>query len=495
MEINCSDTIYSDISRRTGGDIYIGVVGPVRTGKSTFIKRFMETMVIPKIEDPYMRERAKDELPQSGSGRTIMTAEPKFVPEDAVSIRMDCGETFSVRMIDCVGYIAEGAAGIFEDGSERMVATPWFDETVPITKAAEEGTRRVICDHSTIGIVVTTDGTVTDLEREAYVEPERRVITELKALEKPFIVIVNSVAPDSEKAEATAKEISEKYGVSCLVENCLELAGDDIERIIRAVLSEFPVEAVGVSFPDWVNALPTDHPVRRGIYSVVKNACGGLYKMQDVQAAVGSASDPDFCREMKIDKLDLGTGTAAVTAVLPETLFYRTVSEESGLDIAGESDLMRLLIELASVKSKYDRIAAALNDAHERGYGIVMPSQDELKLQEPEIVRRGGRYGVRLKASAPAIHMMMTDIETEVSPAVDGGGNSGEIINYLLQEFEGDTARIWDSNLFGKSLYEIAADDLETKISRMPTEVKLKFRSTLEKIVNEGGSGLICIIL
>ncbi|WP_295616236.1 stage IV sporulation protein A [uncultured Intestinimonas sp.] len=487
--------IYEDIARRTDGDIYIGVVGPVRTGKSTFIKRFMETLVIPNIENVYRRERARDELPQSGSGRTVMTAEPKFVPEDAVEIAMEGGGNLSVRLIDCVGYMVDGAAGQFEDDMPRMVTTPWFDHEIPMAEAAEIGTRKVIAEHSTIGIVVTTDGTVTDIPREDYVEAEERVITELKELGKPFLVLLNSADPYSERVRALQRELAGRYDVACMAVNCLELSQEDITAIMKEVLYEFPLKELDLSLPAWVDALPYDHPIKSGLYASIREHAGELRRIRDVAHTVEALGGSEGVSGARIREIQLGTGLAAADLELPRSLFYETLSSQSGFQIRDDGDLMGLLTELAQVKSEYDKVASALREVRETGYGIVVPTTDELKLEEPEIVKQGGRYGVRLKASAPSIHMIRADIETEVSPIVGNEKQSEEMIHYLLQEFEGDTAKIWQSNIFGKSFHELVSEDLNGKLKRMPEDARAKLQETLQRIINEGSGGLICIIL
>lgn len=488
-------SIYEDIALRTDGDIYVGVVGPVRTGKSTFIKRFMETLVLPNIDNVYMRERARDELPQSGSGRTIMTAEPKFVPEEAVEITMEGGATLSVRLIDCVGYMVSGAIGQYEGDAERMVTTPWFDYDIPLTEAAELGTRKVISEHSTIGIVITTDGTITDIERQNYVDAENRVIRELKEIGKPFVVIINSANPTSERAQKLRAELAEKHGVTCLVKNCMTLDKDDITGILKSVLYEFPVAEIGLYLPAWVNALPLEHPLKKAVYANIRQSLNDTYKIRDVEPAINALGKKEPINLVAIREMDLGTGVVNAAVELPHELFYKTLSEQSGLDVRDDGDLISLLSQLSKIKREYDRIDAALQDVRARGYGIVMPSREELRLEEPEIVRQGGRYGVRLKASAPSIHMIMANIETEVSPAVGGERSSEDIINFLLQEFEGDVGKIWESNIFGKSLYDIAGEGLNAKIKKMPEETQAKLQEMLQRIVNEGSNGLICIIL
>ena len=487
--------IYEAIALRTDGDIYIGVVGPVRTGKSTFIKRFMETLVIPNIENVYMKERARDELPQSGSGRTIMTAEPKFVPEDAVQITMDGGAEFSVRLIDCVGYMVNGAAGQYEDDRERMVTTPWFDHEITLTEAAELGTRRVISEHSTIGIVVTTDGTITEIERENYMEPEERVISELKAIDKPFLLLINSAEPNSPRATALKAELSEKYGVTCMVKNCMTFGEEDVTEIIKAVLYEFPVYEFGIFLPPWVDALPMEHSIKNTLFNAIRESSENMLRIRDVPQAVSAMGGHDNISLAEVREINLGKGTATATIHLPRELFYSTIGEQSGFKITDDGDLMSLLTELSAIKHEYDKISSALDEVRERGYGIVMPDRYELRLEEPEIVKQGGRYGVRLKASAPSIHMIRANIETEVSPAVGGEKSSEDIINFLLQEFEGDVSKIWESNIFGKSLYDIAGEGLAAKIKKMPMDAQDKLRETLQRIINEGSGGLICIIL
>ena len=487
--------IYEDIALRTEGDIYIGVVGPVRTGKSTFIKRFMETMVIPNIENVYRRERARDELPQSGSGRTVMTAEPKFVPEDAVEVTLENGAAFSVRLIDCVGYMVPGAAGQMEDDMPRMVSTPWFDHDIPMTEAAEIGTRKVVTEHSTIAIVVTTDGTITDIPREDYLEAEERVITELKELGKPFLVVLNSAYPGAERAQAIRADLASRYDVTCVATNCLELEENAVADIIRGVLYEFPVKELDLYLPPWVDALAYDHPIKSELYTAIREGAGGMRRIRDVEGAVAAIGACESVSSARITNINLGTGLAAATLDLPRSLFYDTISQQSGFSIRDDGDLLGLLTELAHVKSEYDKVASALDDVKRTGYGIVIPSTDELVLEEPEIVRQGGRYGVRLKASAPSIHMIRADIETEVAPIVGNEKQSEEMIHYLLQEFEGDTKAIWQSNIFGRSFHELVSEDLNTKLKRMPEDARSKLQETLQRIINEGSGGLICIIL
>ena len=487
--------IYQDIAARTGGDIYIGVVGPVRTGKSTFIKKFMETLVIPNIEDIYARERAKDELPQSGSGTTIMTAEPKFIPEEAAQIRLESGGTCAVRLVDCVGYMVPGAGGLMEDGHERMVVTPWYEEEVPMTRAAEEGTHRVITEHSSLSIMVTTDGSICGIPREEYVEAERRVVDELKNTGKPFIILLNCTEPNSSEASVMAQEMSEEYDAVCVPVNCLELDENTIIGLLEKVLYEFPVGKFCLYLPSWINALGTDHELKEGIYQSAARAVENVKRLSDVKAMTAAMRENEVISAAEITSMELNSGIVRITISLPQELYYKTISEESGFEIRDDGDLMGLLRSISGLKSEYERIHEALKDVREKGYGIVMPAADEMRLEEPEIVRQGGRYGVRLKASAPSIHMMMANIETEVSPALGGEKASEEILSFLLQGFDGDVSKIWESNIFGKSLYDIAGESVTSKIQSLPVETQTKLQQTLQRIINEGSGGLICIIL
>ncbi len=493
--MNRSTSIYQDMAARTGGSIYIGVVGPVRTGKSTFIKRFMETQVLPHIDNAYRRDRAQDELPQSGSGRTIMTAEPKFVPEEAVCIRLEDDVTFSVRLIDCVGYMVPGAMGQFEDLSPRMVMTPWYDHEIPMTEAAEIGTRKVITDHSTVGIVITTDGTITDIPREDYLEAEERVIRELQEIGKPFLVLLNSADPRGSRAASIAAEIGEKFGVSCLPVNCLALEEQELRSLLQGLLYEFPLQEMDVFLPPWVDALPGEHPIKSDLYQRIAAGTAGLHCIRQLAPYLASLQNTENVESAGVDAMDLGQGVAQASIRLPRGLFYTTLSQRSGLSVSDDGDLMELLTELAEVRKAYDKVAPALIAARETGYGIVLPTVEELELEDPEIVRQGGRYGIRMRASAPSIHMIRADVSTTVSPIVGNEKQSEEMVNYLLRQFEGDTGKIWESNIFGRSFNEIAGEDLQAKLKRMPPDAQAKLREALERIINEGGGGLICIIL
>ena len=488
-------SIYEDIAQRTGGDIYIGVVGPVRTGKSTFIKRFMESLVLPNIDNANRRERARDELPQAGSGRMVMTSEPKFVPEEAVQLELGGAAAVSVRLIDCVGYMVPGASGQYEDGRPRMVNTPWFDYEIPMTEAAETGTRKVIAEHSTIGLVVTTDGTITELPREEYLEAEERVVRELKELGKPFLILVNSAYPESPLAQMVCDEIANRHGVACMAVNCQELNEEDVKSVIKGVLFEFPVGQTGIYLSPWVETLPYNHPIKNELYDALLQSGGQLVRIRDVDDTIGMLKTVPNISAIRVESIDLGTGEVSVTVELPRELFYQTLSEQSGFTITDDGELMELLSGLSKVKGEYNKIEAALLDVKENGYGIVMPSTEELTLEEPEIVKQGGQYGVRLRASAPSIHMIRADIETEVSPIVGNEKQSEDLIHYLLSEFDDQPDKIWQSNIFGKSLHDLVSEGLNNKLKRMPDDAREKIRETLQRIINEGSGGLICIIL
>ncbi len=489
------ENIYTDISRRTQGDIYIGVVGPVRTGKSTFIKRFMETLVIPNIENIYSKERAQDELPQSGSGKTIMTAEPKFVPEEAVSVSVDGNSSFNVRMIDCVGYMVNGALGLTEDGSPRMVTTPWFDHEIPMTDAAEIGTHKVIDEHSTIGLVVTTDGSVTDIPRKDYVDAEERVIDELQKIGKPFIVILNSANPHGEEARGIASEISEKHNVTCIPVNCMTASEPEIRNIIKGILYEFPISQVDIFLPPWFDTLPQNHPVKNELYSAVLDGANNIEKIRDIDTFADDIKQCTLLNDVTISSINLGTGEIEAKVVLPQTIFYDILSKQTGFEIKDDGDLLPLLQSLSEVNREYMRVSEALEQVRETGYGIVMPTTEELSLEQPEIVKQGGRYGVRLRASAPSIHMLRADITTEVAPIVGSEKQSEELVVCMLKEFEDAPEKIWESNIFGKSLHDLVNEGLHNKLYKMPQDARMKLKETIERITNETCSGLICIIL
>lgn len=487
--------LYQDIATRTGGDIYIGVVGPVRTGKSTFIKRFMEELVLPNIQNEYQRTRATDELPQSAAGKTIMTTEPKFIPEDAVKISTGDNVTMNVRMIDCVGYIVPSSMGYIENEMPRMVMTPWFDEEVPFNMAAEIGTRKVINEHSTIGLVVTTDGSITDIPREEYAQVEERVIGELREINKPFAVLLNCNDPASPSAMELKEKLRKRYNVPVIAVNCLSLTQDDITEILSLVLSEFPVKEISVDMPKWIVGLDKEHWLKRAVFESIVSTASNIEHISGISDTIKLLTECEYVNTATVKKIDMGTGSARIGITLPESLFYKVLGEVTGLDIDGESGLMPCMMELAQTKKKYEKIKSALEQVEATGYGIVMPTIDELSLEEPEMVKQGGKYGVRLRAQAPSIHMMRADIMTEVSPIVGSEKQSEELVMYLLKEFEENPKEIWNSNIFGKSLHELVNEGLHNKLYRMPPDARLKLRETVERVINEGCNGLICIII
>lgn len=488
-------SIYKDIETRTGGDIYIGVVGPVRTGKSTFIKRFMDTLVLPNMDSGHKKERAQDELPQSAAGRTIMTTEPKFIPEDAVRIDLPQNASLNVRLIDCVGYIVPSSLGYIEEDKPRMVKTPWYEQEIPFNMAAEIGTQKVITEHSTIGLLVTTDGTISDIPRYEYEEAEERVVTELQAINKPFVMLLNTTSPESEEASELSLQLSKKYSVPVIPVNCAEMDEELIKEILSAILSRFPVREIGIKLPDWVMGLERSHWLRTSIISVVKKATESITCIGDVSYLPEALEENEYIISSEISDLNLGTGCAQIEASFTQGLIYKIIEEKTSLHIENEEELMCSLQELSDIKKKYDKIKNALDEVEATGYGIVMPDIDELTLKEPEIVKQGGRYGVRLSASAPSIHMMKTCIETEVAPVVGTESQSEELLKYLLTGFEEDPLKIWESDIFGKSLNELVNEGLRSKLCHMPVDARGKIQETLERIINDGCSGLICIIL
>lgn len=490
-----NNSIYNQIAARTGGDIYIGVVGPVRTGKSTFIKKFMESMVLPHIEDEHRRERATDELPQSSAGRTIMTTEPKFIPEDAVEISLPSNSRMKVRMIDCVGYIVPSALGYIEGEAPRMVKTPWYEEEIPFNMAAEIGTQKVISEHSTIGLVITTDGSISEIPRAEYAEAEKRVIMELQALNKPFIVLLNCKAPSSPAALSLAAEMTDSYGVPVVPVNCLELGQAEISDILSQILFEFPVKEVRIDLPAWITSLDKDHWLRSDVFGRISTLAADLKRVRDVKDFTSKLSEAEHVSSSAVENMDLADGSAKITVSLNPSLFFKILEEETGIAVDGEQQLMKKMKELAAAQSGYKRIQDALDEVEATGYGIVLPDVDDLTLEEPEIMKQGGRYGVRLKASAPSLHIMRADIQTEVAPIVGSESQSEELIKYLLKEFEENPSMIWQSNIFGTSLHRLVNEGLHNKLYRMPADARLKLRETLERVINEGCSGLICIIL
>ncbi len=488
-------SIYKDIAERTGGDIYIGVVGPVRSGKSTFIKRFMESLVLPNIGEGYSRERARDEMPQSAAGKTVMTTEPKFIPDEAVNIRLDGVSNMRVKMIDCVGYVVPEALGTIENGQPRMVRTPWSEEPMPFVEAAEMGTHKVITEHATIGMLVTTDGSIGEISRESYVEAEERVVRELKELGKPFAMILNSARPSSETAVALAYELEAKYGVPVALVSCMDLDAEDIRHILELVLHEFPVSEVRIKLPEWITALEPTHRIHTALMAKLRRSADRVEKIGDIREAFSDFDECEYVESAEVESVDLGRGNAEILVRMADGLYYTVLSELSGFSIDGEESLIGLLRELADVKAAYDKIDSALQECNEGGYGIVMPDVADMHLDEPEIVRQAGGYGVRLRASASSIHMIRANIEAEVSPIVGTEQQSEDLVRYMLKEFDEDPSRIWESNMFGKSLYELVNEGIHTKLAHMPEASRAKLSETLERIINEGSGGLICILL
>ncbi len=488
-------SIYKDIEQRTGGDIYIGVVGPVRTGKSTFIKRFMDTLVLPNINSEYKRERALDELPQSAAGRTIMTTEPKFIPEEAVKVELPDSASLNVRLIDCVGFIVPSSLGYIEEDKPRMVKTPWYEHEIPFNMAAEIGTQKVITEHSTIGLLVTTDGTISDIPRDEYEEAEERVVKELKNINKPFVMLLNSLYPDSAECKALADYMESKYSVPVIPVNCAQMNEDEITSVLTAILYRFPVKEIGINLPNWVMGLDKNHWLRSSVSSSVKNAAENISCVGDVVYLLKGLEENEYVTLCETENMNLGKGCAQIKATLQPELIYKIIEEKTAVKMENEEDLMNSLIELSAIKKKYDKIKNALDEVEATGYGIVMPDIDELTLKEPEIVKQGGRYGVRLSASAPSIHMLKTCIETEVAPVVGTESQSEELLKYLLDGFEEDPLKIWESDIFGKSLNELVNEGLRSKLCHMPVDARGKIQETLERIINDGCSGLICIIL
>ena len=487
--------IFRDIAERTGGDIYLGVVGPVRTGKSTFIKRFMDLMVIPNIKNIHEKERARDELPQSGSGRTIMTTEPKFIPNEAFEIGLGNNVKLKMRVVDCVGYCVEGALGYEDVEGPRMVMTPWSEEEIPFQEAAEIGTRKVITDHSTIGLVVTTDGSITDITREKYVEAEERVVEELKELNKPFLLLLNSTKPANPETQALAAELQDKYNVPVLPLDAAELNEGDIEKILEEILYEFPVNEVAVNLPQWIEELEGKHWLRQNFENAVRETISKVKRLRDINGAMEELATQEFIQSINLKEMDMGTGTASIDMTAQDGLFYKILAEVSGFKIEGEHELLKLMKDLSFAKREFDKVSTALQEVRNTGYGVVTPRLDEMILDEPELIRQGNRFGVKLKASAPSLHVIRADITTEITPIIGTEKQCEELVRYILDEFEEDPKKIWDSNIFGKSLHDLVREGIQNKLHRMPENAQLKLQETLQRIVNDGSGGLICIIL
>ena len=488
------ESIYEEIARRTEGSIYLAVAGPVRTGKSTFVKRFMEQMVIPAIDNVYHRERARDELPQSGSGKTITTAEPKFIPENGVEICPDGETRLRVRLIDSVGYMVPGAIGAEEDGVSRMVTTPWFDHEIPMTQAAELGTKKVMEEHCTVGLIVTTDGSITEIPREDYQDAEDRSIRDMQATGKPFLVVLNSTHPKAEETRELAEAIAERHGVSVLPVSCMDMCESEILEILGKLLYEFPVRELRFFLPGWVVALPGEHPIKDKLFHALRTMASKAERLSEIQSVFAEPPEDTALSDLTVRDLDPGSGVVSIMLLFPQQLFYQVLSEQCGMEITGDRALMNTLRELAAAKTRFDRVAGAMEQVRATGYGVVMPTTEEISLEEPEILRKNGSYGVRLKASAPSIHMLRADIETVLSPMVGDEKQSEDLVRYLLSEYEEDTGKLWESNIFGKSLFELVSEGLSSKLQKMPEEARMKLRETVQRIINEDSSGLICLI-
>ena len=489
------NNIYEDIAKRTQGDIYIGVVGPVRTGKSTFIRKFMENLVLPNIENEFKRERTQDEIPQSGSGKTIMTVEPKFVPADGVEIKIKDTVSLKVRMVDCVGYIVDGALGHEEEGKQRLVSTPWSQEAMTFEKAAEIGTKKVIRDHSTLGIVVLTDGSVTGIDRKNYLSAEERVINELKSLNKPFAVVLNTLDPYSESTELLRSELEEKYDVPIVPLNVLAMDEEDIENVMETVLYDFPLNEIRINLPKWVEGLERNHWIKNNIIFTLKQSIAEIGKLRDVDSIVKGFSELEFLEDTEVENVELGEGVISIDLTAKQDLFYNVLEEKSGFKIDGDHQLLNLVTKLSRVKNEYDKIESALYDAKTKGYGVVAPSLDELSLEEPEIIKQGKQYGIKLRANAPSLHIIKADISTEVSPIVGNQTQGEEMIKYLLDTFEENPSELWASNMFGKSLNDLVKEQLQSKLYTMPEEIRVKIQKTLQKIINEGSMNIRTILL
>ncbi len=487
-------SVYKDIKARTGGEIYLGVVGPVRTGKSTFIKRFMELLVLPAMEDEHVRNQTRDELPQSSGGKTIMTTEPKFIPKEAAKLKLDDSIEAKVRLIDCVGFMVDGAAGHIENQQERLVKTPWYEYQIPFTKAAEIGTRKVITDHSTIGVVVTTDGTIGDLKREAYIPAEEKTVEELKAIGKPFLVLLNSTRPYSEETGRLAEEMEKKYDVTVLPVNCEQLKKEDIFKILERILKEFPVTQLNFFIPKWLEILSADHWLKAGVIETVRELLGKVTQMKDITESLLDITT-DTIRGLKTDRMDLSDGTVSINVDVNDSYYYQILSDYVGLPIEGEYQLMQTLSSLAKMKQEYEKVQNAISQVRLRGYGVVTPERSEVILDEPQVIKHGNKYGVKMKAEAPSINMIKAHIETEIAPIVGSQQQAEDLITYIKQNAKESEDGIWNTNIFGKSIQQIVEDGIQAKVSQVTEDCQLKLQDTLQKIINDSNGGMICIII
>lgn len=486
--------IYKDIQARTNGEIYIGVVGPVRTGKSTFIRRFMELMVLPQITDENERMRAQDELPQAAAGKTIMTTEPKFIPKDAVKLHLDAEDELSVRMIDCVGYLVEGASGHIENEKERMVHTPWFDYDIPFSEAADIGTRKVINDHSTIAVVVTTDGSIGELKRESYLSAEERTIQELKTLGKPFVVVLNTNRPHSESTRELVKALEEQYDVRVTAVNCEQMKQDDIDRIMKLLLESFPVKEISFWFPQWLEILPNEHPIKRDVIKSLRAFVKNIHCMTDMKLA-SFETESQYIKQIRINRIAMDTGLVDMELMIDNKYYYEIISNLIGETIEGEVQFLRIIKELIAKKNEYQKVSSACEQVAQKGYGIVLPVKEEITLEDPQVIRQGNKFGVKIRATAPSIHMIQTDIETEIAPIVGSEEQANDLIRYMQEITEELPEGIWDINIFGKTMKQLVEDGITEKINRMTEESREKLQTTMKRIVNESTGGLVCIII
>lgn len=487
--------IFKDISKRTDGDIYLGVVGAVRTGKSTFIKKFMELVVLPNIQDEGEKARAQDELPQSAAGKTIMTTEPKFVPNQAVQVHVDEGLDVNFRVVDCVGYTVSGAKGYEDENGPRMINTPWYEEPIPFHDAAEIGTRKVITEHSTIGVIVTTDGTIGEIPRTNYVEAEERVVEELKEVGKPYIMIINSVRPHSQETEALQRQLQEKYDIPVIAMSVEGMREQDVYKVLREALYEFPVLEVNVNLPSWVMVLNDGHWLRKNFQDAIGDTVKDIKRLRDVDRVVGQFAEYDYIDRAQLAGMEMGEGIAEIDLHAPDYLYDQVLKEIVGEEIRGKDHLLQLMQDFAHAKREYDQVSEALRMVKQTGYGVAAPALEDMFLDEPEIIRQGSRFGVRLKAVAPSIHMVKVDVESEFAPIIGTEKQSEELVRYLMQDFEEDPLSIWNSDIFGRSLSSIVREGISAKLSLMPENARYKLKDTLERIINEGSGGMIAIIL
>lgn len=485
--------VYRDMQARTGGEIYIGVVGPVRTGKSTFIKRFMDLLVLPNMADSHAKERTRDEMPQSASGTTIMTTEPKFVPKEAAVVKMSDDIEAKIRLIDCVGFMVEGASGHTENGGERQVKTPWYEYEIPFTKAAEIGTEKVIRDHATIGFVITTDGSVTDLPRESYIEPEEKTVRELKNIGKPFVILLNCKKPYSDEAKTLSAELQQKYEVRTIPINCEQMDPEDIHEIMKQILYEFPVTEVEFYIPKWVEMLSREHRIKKDLLEQVRRFMSGI---DDVRTAVGAdpATDSEYITGISIEKIEMDTGRVRVQIKYEERYYYEVLSELTGAEIHGEYELISMVKELASMRQELSSIQQAFTSVKMKGYGVVTPSKEEIRLDEPVIIKQGSKFGVKIHSEAPSIHMIRANIETEIAPIVGSEQQANDLAAYIKKESETPQG-VWGTNIFGKTVEELVMDGMRNKIAMIGDESQMKLQDSMQKIVNDTNGGLVCIII